>query len=202
MVWATVSCWSCFCWLYRASPSLAAKNLINLISVLTIWWCPCIESSLVLLEEGVCYDQCISWQNSISLCPASFRIPRPNLPVTPGVSWLPTFAFQSPIMKRTSLLGVSSKRSFGLHRTVQLQLLQHYWLGHRLGLLWYWMVCLGTEQRSFCHFWDCIQVLHFRLFCWLWGLLHNPVACAIITHAIWNCEHADMGITQWYYLCR
>ena len=27
-----------------------------------------------------------SWQNSISLCPASFCIPRPNLPVTPGVS--------------------------------------------------------------------------------------------------------------------
>ena len=43
-----------------------------------------------------------SWQNSISLCPASFCIPGPNLPVTPGVSWLPTFAFQSPIMKRTS----------------------------------------------------------------------------------------------------
>ena len=32
---------------------------INLISVLTIWWCPCVESSLMLLEEGVCYDQCI-----------------------------------------------------------------------------------------------------------------------------------------------
>jgi len=27
-----------------------------------------------------------SWQNSTNLCPASFRIPRPNLPVTPGVS--------------------------------------------------------------------------------------------------------------------
>ena len=40
----------------------------------------------------------------------------------------------------------------GLHRTVQLQLLQHYWLGHRLGLLWYWMVCLGNEQRSFLSF--------------------------------------------------
>ena len=25
-------------------------------------------------------------------------------------------------------------------------------------------------NRSFCHFWDCIQVLHFRFFCWLWGL--------------------------------
>ena len=36
-----------------------------------------------------------------------------------------------------------------LHRTVQLQLLQRYWLGHRLGLSWYWMVCLGNEQRSF-----------------------------------------------------
>ena len=34
----------------------------------------------------------------------------------------------------------------GLHRTVQLQLFQHYWLGHRLGLLWYWMVCLRNKQ--------------------------------------------------------
>ena len=161
-----------------------------------------------------------SWQNSFSLCPASFCTPRPNLPVTPGISsgfpgvtsgkepacqfrrhkslgfdpwvgkipwrsswqptsvflpgesswteepgrlqsieseswtwlkqwacwctpgisWLPTFAFQSPIMKRNSFLGVSSSL-LGLHRTVQLQLLQHYWLGYRLGLLWYWMVC-------------------------------------------------------------
>ena len=56
MIWATVSSWSCFCWLYRASPFLAAKKIINLISVLTIWWCPCVESSLVLLEEGVYYD--------------------------------------------------------------------------------------------------------------------------------------------------
>ena len=59
MIWATVSSWSCFCRLYRAPPSLAAKNRISLILVLTIWWCPCVESSLVLLEEGVCYDQCI-----------------------------------------------------------------------------------------------------------------------------------------------
>ena len=34
------------------------------------------------------------------------------------------------------------------------------------------MVCLGDEQRSFCRFWDFIQVLHFRLFCWPWWLLH------------------------------
>ena len=73
-----------------------------------------------------------SWQNSISLCPASSRNVRPNLLVTPGVSCLPTFAFQSPIMKRTSFLGVL-KGLVGLHRTVQL--LQRYWLGHRFGLL-------------------------------------------------------------------
>ena len=35
-----------------------------------------------------------------------------------------------------------------LHRTVQLQLLQHYSLGHRLGLPWYWRVCLGNEVGS------------------------------------------------------
>ena len=54
-----VSSESCFCWLYRGSPSLAAKNIINLNWMLTIWSCPCVESSLVLLEEGVCYDQCV-----------------------------------------------------------------------------------------------------------------------------------------------
>ena len=59
MVWATIRYLSCFCWLYRASSSLAAKNIINLNSVLAIWWCLCVESFLVLLEEGVCYDQCI-----------------------------------------------------------------------------------------------------------------------------------------------
>ena len=165
MVWATVSSWSCFCSLYRTSPSLAAKNIINRISVLTIWWCPHVESSLVLLEEG------FLGKTLLSLCPASFCTPRPNLPLTPGVSWLPTFAFQSPIMKRTSVLVLVLKGLVALHRTIQLQLLQHYWLGHVIqviGLLWYWVVCLGNEQRSFCRFWDCIQVPHFRLFCWPW----------------------------------
>jgi len=60
----------------------------------------------------------------------------------------------------------------GLHRTVELQLLQHEWLGYRLGLLWYWMICLGNEQRPFCCFWGWTQVLHFGLFCWPWWLLH------------------------------
>ena len=32
-IWAIVSSYSCFCWLYRTSPSSAAKNITNLISV-------------------------------------------------------------------------------------------------------------------------------------------------------------------------
>ena len=35
---------------------------------------------------GIVMTSAFSWQNSISLCPASFCIPRPHLPVTPGVS--------------------------------------------------------------------------------------------------------------------
>ena len=42
------------------------------------------------------------------------------------------FAFQSPMIKRTSFGGISLEGLVGLLRTVQL--LQHYWLGHRLGL--------------------------------------------------------------------
>ena len=53
---------------------LAAKNIINLILVLIILWCLCVDSSLVLLEDSVCYDQIISWENSISLFPAFFNL--------------------------------------------------------------------------------------------------------------------------------
>ena len=113
-----------------------------------------------------------SWQKSVSLYSATFCSPRPNLPVSPGISWFPTFALQSPIMKRTSFGVLVLEGLVGLDRTVQLQLLQPYWSGHRLGLLWYWVVFLRNKQRSSCCFWDCIQELHFRLFCWPWWLLH------------------------------
>ena len=71
MIWATVSFWSCFRWLSRASLSSAAKNIISLVSVLTIWWCPRVQSSLVLLR-AVAMNSAFSWQNSDSLFPAHF----------------------------------------------------------------------------------------------------------------------------------
>ena len=73
-MWANVSSWSCFCWLYRAFPSLVVKNIINLILVLTIWWFPCIASSLVLLEEGVCYDQCVLLEKLLAFALLHFEL--------------------------------------------------------------------------------------------------------------------------------
>ena len=95
---------------------------------------------------------CLLWpvlslgKTLLSNCPTSFCTLMPNLPVTPGISWLPTFTFQSPIMKRTSSLCVNSRGSCRSHRTLQLQLLQHYWLGHRLGLLCYEWFALETNR--------------------------------------------------------
>ena len=171
MILATVSPGSCFCCLYRVSPTLAAKNIINLILVLTIWWCPCVESSLVLFEEGVFYGQCVLLAKLCYPWPCFILYSQAKLAVTPVLSWHPTFAFQSPIMKRNPFWVLVLKGLLGLHRTVQLQLVQHYWLGHRT---WITVIVNGLpwKQRSFCCFWDCVQVLHFRLFCGPWWLLH------------------------------
>ena len=101
MIWATVSSRSCFCRLCRASPSLTARNIINLISVLTIWWSPCVKSSIVLLEEDVCYDQCVllakhCWPlvqfSSVSqLCPTLCNPMNCSMPGLPVHHQLPEF---------------------------------------------------------------------------------------------------------------
>ena len=46
------------------------------------------------------------------------------------------FCISVPIMKRTPFWwALALEDLVDLHRTIQLQLLQHYWLVHRLGLL-------------------------------------------------------------------
>ena len=66
----------------------------------------------------------LSWQNSVNLCLASFFTLSPNLPVTEGISWLPTFAFRSLLMeKRLNFLVLVLEALVGFHRTIQLQLL-------------------------------------------------------------------------------
>ena len=78
-----------------------------------------------------------SWQNSVSLCPASFCTTKPNLPINLGISWLPTFAFSSPMMKRTAFLVLVLEGLRILHRTLRLQFLQHF-----LVRAWTWIIVM------------------------------------------------------------
>ena len=147
MIWATVNSQSCFL--------LTAEFLhLWMQKIKSIWFCYWPYGvvhvwSLLLCcwKRVLAMTNAFSWQNSVSLWP-SFCTPRPNLPVTPGISWLPTFAFHSPIIKRTFFRGVLVLEGLiGLHRIFQLQLPQHCWSGYRLRLLWYWMACLGNKRN-------------------------------------------------------
>ena len=64
----------------------------------------------MLLEEGVCYDQCVLLAKSVSLWPALFCIPRPNLPITSGIL---TSYFCIPVLydEKDIFFGVSSRSS-------------------------------------------------------------------------------------------
>ena len=83
----------------------------------------------MLLEEGICYGQSVLLAKLLLACALSHFVlalsPRPNSLVTPDISWLPTFAFQLPLMKRTYFFALVLKGFVGLLRTVQLELLQH-----------------------------------------------------------------------------
>ena len=89
-----------------------------------------------------------SWQNSISL--SCFILYSKGKFACYSRCFLTSyFCIPVPYNEKDIFLGLVLKGLVGLHRTVQLQLLQRYWLGHRLGLLWYWMVCLGNEQEIY-----------------------------------------------------
>ena len=140
MIWATVSSRSCFCWLYRASPSLPAKNIINLISVLTIWWCPCVVFSCVV-GRG-----CLLWPvHSLGKTLLAFALLHSILQDQIFLLLQVFLDFlllrSSPLLWKGHLFWVLVLDGpVGLHRTIQLHPLQYYWSGHRLGLPWYWMI--------------------------------------------------------------
>ena len=59
------------------------------------------------------------------------------------------------------------------------------------------MVCLGDEQRSFCCFWDCIQVLHLAVQGTLKSLLqhHSSKASILWCSAFFTVQLADQYMT-------
>ena len=158
-----------FCWLYTASPSLTAEILM-----LAIWWCPCVESSRVV-------GRCLLWlMHSLDRALLAFALlhfalqSQTCLLLQVSLDFL-LFAFQSPMMKKTSFLfffGVSSKRSRKFSQNRSTVAFSTLVVRHRLGLPGCLVVCFGSELRWFCHFLVCTPVRHFGPFCWLWGLLH------------------------------
>ena len=110
MIWATVSSRSYFCWLYRASPSLVAKNVINLISILTIWWCPCVGVFPCIIGRGCLLWPLCSLDKTLLAFALLHSVLQCQICLLLQVL-LSTFVFQYPIMKRISFLGISSRSS-------------------------------------------------------------------------------------------
>ena len=135
MIWATVSSQSCFCWLYRAFPSLDAKNIINLILVLIIWWCPCVELFSCVVGRG-----CLVWPvrspgKTLLAFALLHSVLQGQICLLLQVSLDFLLLHSSPLWWKGHLLVLVLEGLVGLNRANQLQLLQHYWLGQRLVLL-------------------------------------------------------------------
>ena len=162
VTWATVSSWSCFSWLYRASPSLAAKNIINLISVDHLVMPICRVFSCVVGRV------CLLWPvRSLSKTLLAFALlcsvlqGKIFLLLQVSLDFLLLYSY--PLWWKWHLFWVLVLKGLvSLHRTIQLQLLQNYLLGIDLDYCDTEWFALETN-RGHCHFWDCTQALHFRL---------------------------------------
>ena len=96
---------------YRASPSSATKNITKMISVLTTWWCPCGESSPVLLEDGICYEQCILLAKLCYSLPCFILYSKVKLASYSRYCLTSYFCIPVPYDEKGMFFGVSSKMS-------------------------------------------------------------------------------------------
>ena len=167
MIWATVSSQSCFCWLYRASPFGYKEYNQSDFGIDHLMMSMCRVFSCVVGRVCVLWLVC-SLGKILLIFDLLHFVLQSQICLLLQVSLDFLLLHSSSLLWNGHLFFVLVLECLvALHRTISFQPLQHYWLGHRLGVLWYWMVCLGNKQISFCRFWDCIQVLHFRLCCWL-----------------------------------
>ena len=135
MVWATVSSQSCFCWLYRASPSLAAKNdfsidhlMMSKIHLLYCW------------KRVFAMCSAFSWQNLLAFVLLHFILQGQTCLLLLQVSLDFLLLHSSPLWYEGHLFCLLVLKGLvGFPRTVQLHLLWDYCLGYRLGFLWYWI---------------------------------------------------------------
>ena len=148
MIWVTVSSWSCFCWLYRASFSIFGCKGYNQSDF-------CVDHlvmSMCQIFSCVVGRGCLLWPvHSLGKTLLTFAllhfVLQGQICLLLQVSLDFLLLHSRPLWWKGHLFWVLVLEGLiGHHRTVQL--LQHYWLGHRLGLLWYWMVCLGNRDNS------------------------------------------------------
>ena len=104
-----------------------------------------------VVGRGVCYDQCILLAEFYYPFPCFIMYSKANFACYSRCFLSSYFCIPVPYNEKDIFFCVLVLEGLvGLHRTIQL--LQRYLSGHRFGLLWYWMVCLGDKQRSFCCF--------------------------------------------------
>ena len=95
----------------------------------------------MLLEESVCYDQCIVLAKLLLVFALLHSIFQGQICLLLQVFLDFLLLHSSPLLRKGHLFWVLVLKGLvGLHRTIQLQLLQCYWLGHRLGLLDYLVI--------------------------------------------------------------
>ena len=109
MIWAIVSSWSCFCWLYRASPSLAANNIMSDFSVDHLEMAICKVVSCCVGQGYLLWPMNSLGKTLLAFPPLHFVL-QAQTSLTPGISWEPTLHF-SPLWWKVYLLGVNPRRS-------------------------------------------------------------------------------------------
>ena len=89
------------------------KRLFSSSSLSAIRMVSSAYMSLLIFLLAVLIPACAASNLTFHVTYSAYKLKKQgdNLPVTPGISWLPSFAFQSPMMKTTSFLDVSSRRS-------------------------------------------------------------------------------------------
>ena len=167
MIWATVSSLSCFCWLYRDSPSLGAKNIINLISVDRLVMSMCRVFSCVVGRGCFLWPVC-----SLGKLLLAFALLHSVLQYQICLLLQMFLNFlllhSSPLWWKGHLFRVLVLKGLvGLHRTVQLQLFSITGRGLDLGYRDIEWFALDPNR-------DHSVIFEYYILdsCWLWGLFY------------------------------
>ena len=172
MIWATVSSQSCFCWLYRFSSIFGCKEYNQsdfgidhlVMSVCRIF--SCVVGRRCLLRPVPSLDKTL-----LTFALLHFVLQSQTC-LLARYLFTSYFCISIPIMKGHLFWGVNSRKSCRSLYNCSTSASSALVVGTQTWITVIWIVCLVNKLRSFCHFWDCTQVLHFGLFCWLWGLPH------------------------------